>query len=98
MHKGFSPLGGGASENEEAETSVNWKAGFRYTDATISKDNAEEDLFVVDYISRYELNDSAVVFLKVENVFDEQAIVSRQADGARPNRPRTASIGLEWGF
>ncbi len=225
VHKGFSPLGGGASENEEAETSVNWEAGFRYTgdwfveaigfysdfdnktencsnaspcsdgstsgsfitgeaviagiefqasttftvgdllvpidvsytytDATISKDNAEEgfedgdqlasipenafsvrvgiesgsgwnnyavakyidelcmdvgcnnggtrfdrseDLFVVDYISRYELNDSAVAFLKVENVFDEQAIVSRQPDGARPNRSRTASVGVEWNF
>lgn len=225
VHKGFSPLGGGASENEDAETSVNWEAGFRYTDdwfvevigfysdfdnktencsnaspcsdgstsgsfitgeaviagiefqasttftvgsllipvdvsytytdATISKDNAEEgfedgdqlasipenafslrlgiesgngwnnyavakyidelcmdvgcnnggtrfdrseDLFVVDYISRYELNDDAVVFLKVENVFDEQAIVSRQPDGARPNRARTASVGVEWSF
>ena len=57
-----------------------------------------EDLFVVDYISRYAINDSALVFLKVENVFDEQAIVSRQPDGARPNKPRTASIGLEWTF
>ncbi|MFK8050281.1 MAG: TonB-dependent receptor family protein [Halioglobus sp.] len=225
VHKGFSPLGGGASENEDAESSVNWEAGFRYkgdwfveaigfysdfdnktencsnaspcsdgstsgsfvtgeaviagiefqasttftagsllipidvsytyTDATISKDNPEEgfedgdrlasipenafslrmgiesgigwnnyavakyidelcmdvgcnnggtrfdrseDLFVVDYISRYELNADAVVFLKVENVFDEQAIVSRQPDGARPNRPRTASVGVEWSF
>jgi Fe(3+) dicitrate transport protein len=225
VHKGFSPLGGGASENEDPETSVNWEAGIRYrgdwfveaigfysdfdnktencsnaspcsdgstsgafntgeavisglefqagtsfnvgnlvmpldlmytyTDANVSKDNAEEgfadgdqlasipenvvsvrfgvlanngwenyavakyidemcmdigcnsggskfdrseDLFVLDYISRYALNDSALVFLKVENVFDEQAIVSRQPDGARPNKSRTASVGLEWTF
>jgi Fe(3+) dicitrate transport protein len=225
VHRGFSPLGGGARENEEPETSTNWEAGLRYrgswfvegigfysdfdnktencsnaspcsdgstsgsfntgqaviaglelqagtsftvgdfvvpldlmytyTDAAISKDNAEEgfadgdllasipenvfslrvglqagngwdnyvvakyidemcmdvgcnnsgsrfdrteDLLVIDYISRYTFNDNAVVFLKVENVFDEQAIVSRQPDGARPNRPRTASIGLEWTF
>jgi Fe(3+) dicitrate transport protein len=57
-----------------------------------------EDLFVVDLISRYALNQDAVVFLKVENLFDEQAIVSRQPDGARPNKPRTASVGLEWTF
>ena len=57
-----------------------------------------EDLFVVDYMSRYTINDSALVFLKVENVFDEQAIVSRQPDGARPNKPRTASVGIEWTF
>lgn len=57
-----------------------------------------EDLLVVDYISRYALNDGAVVFLKVDNLLDEQAIVSRQPDGARPNRPRTASVGVQWSF
>ncbi|MFN2330002.1 MAG: TonB-dependent receptor domain-containing protein, partial [Chromatocurvus sp.] len=30
VHRGFSPLGGGAKENEDAETSVNYEAGFRY--------------------------------------------------------------------
>jgi Fe(3+) dicitrate transport protein len=57
-----------------------------------------EDLFVVDLISRYALNDDAVVFLKVENLFDERAIVSRQPDGARPNKPQTASVGVQWAF
>ena len=37
-------------------------------------------------------------FMKVENLFDEQAIVSRQPDGARPNKPRTASVGVEYRF
>jgi Fe(3+) dicitrate transport protein len=224
VHKGFSPLGGGAQSFEEPETSTNYEAGVRYrsqwfveavgfysdfdnksencsnaspcsngatsgsfntgeaviaglelqagttlelgsfslpldlmytyTDAEISKDNAEEgfadgdrlasipenvfslrlgllaangwgnyavakyidemcmtvgcaggdardeseDLFVLDYISRYDLNDGAVVYLKVENVLDERAIVSRLPDGARPNKPRTASVGVEWRF
>ena len=225
VHKGFSPLGGGAKENEDPETSTNWEAGMRYrgswfveaigfysdfdnktencsnaspcsngetsgafdtgkaeiyglelqvgtsldvgrfvvpldmmytyTDATVSEDNPDEgfadgdllavipentfslrlgleavngwnnyavvkytdemcmnigcnnggtkydrseDLLVVDYISRYAVNEAAVVFLKVENLFDEEAIVSRQPDGARPNKPRTASLGVEWVF
>lgn len=224
VHRGFSPLGGGAQEFEDPETSINYEAGVRYrgewfveavgfysdfdnksencsnanpcsngdtsgsfttgeavvaglelqagttfefgtftmpvdlmytyTDATISKDNPDEgfadgdqlasipenafslrlglladngwsnfavakyvdelcmsvgceggaardqteDLFVLDYISRYALNDGAVVFLKVENLLDERAIVSRQPDGARPNKPRTASVGVEWQF
>ena len=225
VHAGFSPLGGGAKENEDPETSTNWEAGVRYrgswfveaigfysdfdnktencsdaspcsngqtsgsfdtgqaeiyglelqagtsldlgsfvmpldlmytyTDATVSEDNPEEgfedgdllaaipentfslrlglegangwsnyavakytdemcidigcnnggtkfdrseDLFVVDYISRYAFTESAVLFLKVENVFDEEAIVSRQPDGARPNKPRTTSLGVEWTF
>ena len=225
VHRGFSPLGGGATESEDPETSTNWEAGVRYrgrwfveavgfysdfsnktencsnaspcsngatsgsfdtgeatiaglelqagttlalggltmpldlmytyTDAEISKDNPDEgfedgdqlasvpenvfslrlgletsfgwnnyavakyidemcmdigcnnggtrfdrseDLFVVDYISRYTLANDAIVFLKVENLFDEQAIVSRQPEGARPNKPRTASVGVEWVF
>ena len=49
-------------------------------------------------IYRAAVIDDAVVFLKVENLFDEEAIVSRQPDGARPNKPRTASVGVEWTF
>ena len=225
VHDGFSPLGGGASENEDPETSTNWEAGVRYrgswfveaigfysdfdnksencsdaspcsdgstsgsyntgeaevygvelqlgselefgdftvpvdimytyTDATASENKPEEgiadgdklaaipentfslrlglespsgwnnymvakftddmcmdigcnnggtkfdrseEVFVVDYISRFAINSAALVFLKVENVFDEQDIVSRQPDGARPNKPRTASLGVEYRF
>jgi Fe(3+) dicitrate transport protein len=224
VHRGFAPLGGGAKESEDPETSTNWEAGVRYrgewyveaigfysdfedkvencsnaspcsdgstsgtfntgeaviegvelqvgtsfelgslvmpldfmytwTDAEISEDNPEEgfekgdllavipehaaslrlglespagwdnyavakyvdemcmsagcnrgdrfdrseDLFVVDYISRYAFSDATTVFLKVENLFDERAIVSRRPDGARPNKPRTASVGFEWVF
>jgi Fe(3+) dicitrate transport protein len=225
VHQGFSPLGGGAQENEDPETSTNWEAGVRYrgavfieavgfysdfenktencsnaspcsngdtsgafntgeaeiyglefqlggnfdmgdfqvpvdvmytyTVAEISQDNAEEgfmsgdklaavpentfslragiesnsgwgsyavarytdgmcvdigcnnggsefdstdDLFVVDLIGRYAFNDSTTVFAKLENMFDEQAIVSRQPEGARPNKPRTAMVGVEFNF
>ncbi|MEZ5568824.1 MAG: TonB-dependent receptor [Halioglobus sp.] len=225
VHAGFSPIGGGALENEEPETSTNWEAGVRYrgpvfveavgfysdfdnktencsnaspcsngetsgtlntgeaeiyglelqlgtslplgdfqlpvdlmytyTQAEISKDNVQEgfdegdqlaaipentfslrvgletpmgwnnyavakytdemcvdvgcnnsgsrfdttdEVFVVDYISRYAYSDSMALYLKVENVFDEEAIVSRQPDGARPNKPRTALVGVQWTF
>jgi Fe(3+) dicitrate transport protein len=57
-----------------------------------------EDLFVLDYISHYNVSDNGAVYLKVENLLDERAIVSRQPEGARPNKPRTASVGLEWTF
>ena len=30
VHAGFSPLGGGAKENEDPETSTNYEAGIRY--------------------------------------------------------------------
>jgi len=226
VHRGFSPLGGGARANEEPETSKNWEAGVRYfgnaffaevigfysdfsnkaencsvgspcsngatsgsfitgeaeiagaefqlqtgtragdfylpvsltytfTQAEISKDNAAsglrkgeqlkdvpenqmsfrtgmehpsgwdnylvatyvdemcvsagcnntatkldetESLVLVDFISRYALTASADVFLKVDNLFDEQQIVSRLPDGAMANLPRTASLGVSVNF
>jgi Fe(3+) dicitrate transport protein len=57
-----------------------------------------EDLFVLDFISRYRVTPEGTVYLKVENLLDEQSIVSRTPDGARPNKPLTASVGLQWTF
>lgn len=57
-----------------------------------------EAFVVVDLISRYNLNPATVVFAKLENSLDEEAIVSRLPDGARPNKPRTASVGVELSF
>lgn len=61
---------------------------FSYTDS----------VFVVDLISRYPLSQQATVFLKVDNLFDQQRIVSRTPHGARPNKPQTLSVGLEYSF
>ena len=223
VHKGFSPLGGGAKSDEKPESSVNYEAGLRYdndqwfveaigfwsdfenkaencsngnpcsngatsgsyvtgdaviaglefqfsssfligsmavpvdvaytyTQAEVSKDNINESLFdgdklanipkhifslrtgietamgwdnyvsikyidetcnaigcagtfvgtdafvSADLISHYALNESVTVFLKVENVLDKRAIVSRSPDGARPNKGRMASVGFSMDF
>ena len=57
-----------------------------------------ESYFVVDLISRYPVMDGVLAYIKLENVFDEQHIVARQPDGARPNKPFTASLGMQWQF
>lgn len=57
-----------------------------------------DKLLVIDWISRYQLNEKLEAYLKVENLLDEQEIVSRNPDGARPNKPRTAAIGLAYRF
>ncbi len=91
------------------ESDIGWDnyAVVKYTDEMCmrvgcnnsgDKYDRNEDLLVVDYISRYQLRDRTTVFLKVENLFDQVAIVSRLPDGARPNKPRTASAGVEWSF
>ena len=57
-----------------------------------------DDLLVIDLISRYPFNDALNLFLKVENLLDEREIISRDPDGARPNKPRTATLGMEYRF
>ena len=42
----------------------------------------------VDLALHHELSDSLSGFVKLENATDERAIVSRQPDGARPNKPQ----------
>lgn len=57
-----------------------------------------EALTVVDLSGSYAVADGARVFAKLDNVFDNQKIVSRSPDGARPNLPRLASVGFSVDF
>lgn len=57
-----------------------------------------ESLFVIDWISRYAINDNVTAFIKVDNVLDRQVIISRLPDGARPNKPRTGMVGIDYRF
>ncbi len=54
-----------------------------------------ENVFAVDLVSRYAITPNVDLFVKFENLFDEQAIVSRLPDGALPNKPRSALAGFE---
>ncbi len=53
---------------------------------------------VFDASASYPLNDSARVYVKVDNLLDDQDIISRSPDGARANKPRTAYLGLKVNF
>ena len=57
-----------------------------------------DSLLTMDWISRYSLNGNTTLILKVDNLFDEQVIIARSPHGARPNKPRTAMLGLEIDF
>ena len=75
------------------ETCVN--VGCNRSDSIYAKN---EDLLVIDYVSHFPISDKLAIYLKVENLLDEESIISRQPDGARPNKKRTASIGMELNF
>ena len=57
-----------------------------------------ESLTVVDLSGSYALTPNARVFAKVANVLDDQKIVARSPDGARPNLPRTGYVGVSVDF
>lgn len=56
------------------------------------------DLLVFDASASYPLNKQATAYVKVDNLLDEQEIVSRRPDGARANKPRTIYLGLKLSF
>lgn len=55
-------------------------------------------LLTVDWISHYPVAKSTEIFAKAENIFNEQRIVARTPDGARPNKPLTLTVGLNHKF
>jgi Fe(3+) dicitrate transport protein len=92
-----------------AQVGARWDsyAVVKYTDSMCVKVSCNRDesrfaetegFVVVDLGSRYAFTEALSAFVKLENALDERAIVSRQPDGARPNKPRTAMIGVEWMF
>ncbi|MBB5211767.1 TonB-dependent receptor family protein [Microbulbifer hydrolyticus] len=57
-----------------------------------------ESVWVVDAAAHYDFSNELAAYLKVDNLLDDQAIINRAPDGARANRPRTASVGMTYRF
>lgn len=53
---------------------------------------------VVDLSASYDLADYGSVYLKVDNVTDETALVSRRPFGARPSKPQQVFAGYKYRF
>lgn len=71
------------------------KAGCNRDDSVFS---ATDSYWSLDLALHHELSESLSSFVKLENATDERAIVSRQPDGARPNKPQSLIAGFEWQF
>ncbi len=52
----------------------------------------------LDFAGNYHVTDSLDLFARVENLTRQQEIVGRQPYGARPNKDRTASLGVRIAF
>jgi Fe(3+) dicitrate transport protein len=57
-----------------------------------------DDMLIFDIATHYPINDVTSVYLKVDNLLDAQDIVARSPGGARPSKPRTATLGFKISF
>jgi Fe(3+) dicitrate transport protein len=57
-----------------------------------------EALTIVDLAASYELGAIGNVYFKVDNILDDQKIVSRRPYGARPSKSRAVVIGYQYNF
>jgi Fe(3+) dicitrate transport protein len=83
----------------------NWSAYVNgvYVDAVCVKASCAafeqtDGSFTVDISGNYQVSDALKLFARIENLTDEQDIVSRQPYGARPNKTRTFSVGAQYSF
>lgn len=53
---------------------------------------------ILDLSAHYDLNDLGKVYFKLDNVFDDQEVVSRRPYGARPSKPQQFQIGYQYHF
>ncbi|MBU3019414.1 TonB-dependent receptor [Paraglaciecola agarilytica] len=68
------------------------------TRASCDAFEATDSSFILDLSGSYKVNADLRVFARIENLTDEEDIVSRQPYGARPNKSRTASVGITYSF
>jgi Fe(3+) dicitrate transport protein len=53
---------------------------------------------VVDLSAHYSLGSSGSIYIKADNVFDKQEVVSRRPYGARPGKPQQLFVGYQYSF
>lgn len=57
-----------------------------------------ESLVTVDLSANYQLHSNGQIYVKLDNIFDEQEIVSRRPFGARPSKAQQAFVGYKYSF
>jgi Fe(3+) dicitrate transport protein len=61
-------------------------------------DRLTDDYATVDLVGQYQVFDGAQVYVKIDNLFNTRAIVSRRPFGARPTAPVQGRVGFKYNF
>ncbi|WP_448554993.1 TonB-dependent receptor family protein [Thalassotalea montiporae] len=93
---------------EVAIAHENWRAALLFKHADESPEAAgtgteleglmTDEIQQWDFSAWYQVTDALRTYVKVDNLTDEEVIVSRRPFGARPGKPQQASIGIKYSF
>lgn len=67
-------------------------------DDVVLSGSTTKALTVMDMSASYDFNQYGLVYVKADNLFDTQEIVSRRPYGARPSKPQQFQIGYQYRF
>lgn len=85
------------SGNWQANTNINYVDEV-CTRASCGQFEKADSALTVDMAGQYRLQENMRLFARIENLTNQQDILGRQPYGARPNKGRTASVGLDFEF
>ena len=91
----MSATAGVATERWSANAAVGY-VGETCVRASCGAFEKTESAVTVDVSTRLRLRENASLFLRVENIADEARIIGRHPYGARPNKSRTATLGVDF--
>lgn len=57
-----------------------------------------DELLQVDFSAWYQVNKQIKLYGKIDNITDEEVIVSRRPFGARPGKPKQVIVGVKYSF
>lgn len=57
-----------------------------------------DETLIFDLVGHYSVNENTRLYVKIDNLLNEQEIVARSPGGARPSKPRAASVGVNFQF
>lgn len=89
-------------QGEQWQASVMFKYVSEMSEAAGSNTELEglmtDELLLVDLSSWYQVSDQLKLYGKIDNITDEEVIVSRRPFGARPGKPRQVIVGVKYSF
>ncbi|HIL72987.1 MAG TPA: TonB-dependent receptor, partial [Verrucomicrobia bacterium] len=77
---------------------ANGSGPYNHSGAYDSRYGEVPSYFIADLTVQYQLTDNTKVFATARNLFDEQYVVGRLPQGARPGMPQSFLVGIEAQF